>query len=99
MLFNNLRVITPQSFNNLILRVVTQTLRDVCLLSLNKNLEELSNAYGVTGREEEVRNLMIKLMKPHVDEIVVDKLENVIAIKKGKKSSPKVMLAAHMGEA
>ena len=67
-------------------------------MSLNENLEKLSNAYGVTGREEEVRNLMIKLMKPHVDEIVVDKLENVIAIKKGKKSSPKVMLAAHMDE-
>jgi len=41
---------------------------------------------------------MIKLMKPHVDEIIVDKLENVIAVKKGKKGSPKVMLAAHMDE-
>jgi putative aminopeptidase FrvX len=41
---------------------------------------------------------MIKLMKPYVDEIVVDKLENVIGIKKGKKSKPKVMLAAHMDE-
>jgi putative aminopeptidase FrvX len=67
-------------------------------LSLKENLEKLSNACGVTGREEEVRNLMLKLMKPYVDEIVVDKLENVIAIKKGKKSSPKVMLAAHMDE-
>jgi putative aminopeptidase FrvX len=67
-------------------------------LSLKENLEKLSNACGVTGREEEVRNLMVKLMKPYVDEIVVDKLENVIAIKKGKKSSPKMMLAAHMDE-
>ncbi|UCF44812.1 MAG: M42 family metallopeptidase [Candidatus Bathyarchaeota archaeon] len=67
-------------------------------MSLSENLEKLSNAYGVTGREEEVRNLMTKLMKPYVDEIVVDKLENVIAIKKGKRSSPKVMLAAHMDE-
>jgi len=67
-------------------------------MSLNENLEKLSNACGVTGREEEVRNLMIKLMKPYVDEIIVDKLENVIAVKKGKKSSPKVMLAAHMDE-
>ena len=68
------------------------------LLSLNENLEKLSNTCGVTGREEEVRKLMIKLIKPHADEIVVDKLENVIAVKKGKKSSPKVMLAAHMDE-
>jgi endoglucanase len=67
-------------------------------MSLSEDLEKLSNACGVTGREEEVRNLLIKLMKPHVDEIVVDKLENVIAIKKGKESKPKVMLAAHMDE-
>ncbi|MEM2108020.1 MAG: M42 family metallopeptidase [Candidatus Bathyarchaeia archaeon] len=67
-------------------------------MSLSENLEKLSNAYGVTGREDEVRSLLIKLMKPYTDEVVVDKLENVIAIKKGKKSSPKVMLAAHMDE-
>ena len=67
-------------------------------MSLNENLEELSNACGVTGREEEARNLLIKLMKPYADEIEVDRLENVIAIKKGKKSKPKIMLAAHMDE-
>ncbi len=67
-------------------------------MSLNQNLEKLSNANGVTGSETEVRNLMIKLMKPYVNEIVIDKLENVIAIKKGKKTAPKVMLAAHMDE-
>jgi endoglucanase len=68
-------------------------------MSLSENLEKLSNACGVAGREEEVRNLMIKLMKPYADQIVVDRLENVIAIKKGnKKNAPKVMLAAHMDE-
>src|SRR4030043_1082666 len=67
-------------------------------VSLSENLEKLSNACGVAGREAEVRNLMIKLLKPHVDEICVDKLENVIALKKGKKTAPKVMLAAHMDE-
>jgi endoglucanase len=67
-------------------------------MSLSENLEKLSNACGVAGREEEVRNLMIKLMKPYADDIFVDKLENVIAIKEGKKKAPKVMLAAHMDE-
>ena len=67
-------------------------------MSLSENLEKLSNACGVAGREEEVRNLMVKLMKPYADEINVDKLENVIAVKKGKKNAPKVMLAAHMDE-
>jgi putative aminopeptidase FrvX len=67
-------------------------------VSLAEKLEKLSNACGVAGREEEVRNLMLKLMKPYADRIFVDNLENVIAVKKGKKSSPKVMLAAHMDE-
>ena len=67
-------------------------------MSLSENLEKLSNASGVVGREEEVRNLMVELMKPHVDEVCLDKLENVIAVKKGRKNAPKVMLAAHMDE-
>jgi putative aminopeptidase FrvX len=67
-------------------------------MMLNENLENLSNTCGVTGREEEVRNLLIRLMKPYADEILIDKLENVIAIKRGKKSKPKIMLAAHMDE-
>lgn len=67
-------------------------------MSINQNLEKLSNACGVTGRETEVRELMINLMTPHADEIVVDRLENVIAVKKGKEKAPKIMLAAHMDE-
>jgi putative aminopeptidase FrvX len=67
-------------------------------VSLSDNLEKLSNVCGVTGREEEARKLLIKLMKQHVDKINLDKLENVIAIKEGKKGSPKVMIAAHMDE-
>ncbi len=67
-------------------------------MSINQNLEKLSNACGVTGREDQVRNLMIQLMTPYADEIQVDRMENVIAIKKGKAKAPKIMLAAHMDE-
>jgi tetrahedral aminopeptidase len=67
-------------------------------MSLAENLEKLSNARGVAGREEEVRNLMITLLKPYADEVVVDRMENVIATKKGRKTTPKIMLAAHMDE-
>jgi putative aminopeptidase FrvX len=67
-------------------------------MSLAENLEKLSNACGVAGREEEVRNLMIKLLAPYADEVTVDRMENVVAVKKGKKGKPKVMLAAHMDE-
>jgi len=67
-------------------------------LSIESNLEKLSNINGVTGREEAARELIIKLIEPYVDESYEDKLGNVIAIKKGKKSKPKIMLAAHMDE-
>jgi len=67
-------------------------------MTLAETLEKLSNACGVAGREDEVKDLMKKFLKPYVDEIHEDKLGNVIAIKKGKKDSPKVMFAAHMDE-
>lgn len=67
-------------------------------MSINQNLEKLSNACGVTGRESDVRELMIRLLTPYADEIVVDRLDNVIAVKKGKEKAPKIMLAAHMDE-
>jgi tetrahedral aminopeptidase len=67
-------------------------------MSMPENLEKLVNARGVAGREEEVRNLMTQMLKPYADEVAVDKLENVIAIKKGKAGKPKIMLAAHMDE-
>ncbi|UCC59228.1 MAG: M42 family metallopeptidase [Candidatus Bathyarchaeum sp.] len=41
---------------------------------------------------------MKKLLKPYVDETREDRLGNVIAVKKGIKDSPTVMLAAHMDE-
>ncbi len=67
-------------------------------LKLVDVLEKLSNANGVTGREDQVRDLMKKFLKPNVDELREDKLGNVIALKKGNKNAPTVMLAAHMDE-
>ncbi|NLE03421.1 MAG: M42 family metallopeptidase, partial [Crenarchaeota archaeon] len=68
------------------------------MLSLVENLEKLSNACGVAGREQQVRELLIEMLKPYSDELIIDRLENVIAIRKGKKGAPKIMLAAHMDE-
>lgn len=61
-------------------------------------LEKLSNAPGVSGFEDEVRNLMKKELQESVDDLEVDKLGNLIAIKKGKPEGKRVMLAAHMDE-
>lgn len=67
-------------------------------MSLNQNLEKLSNTCGVTGRETQVREVLAQMLQPYVDEIQVDRLENLLAIKKGKAGAPKIMLAAHMDE-
>jgi len=65
---------------------------------LAETLEKLSNACGVAGREEEVRSLMKRFLKPCMNEVKEDRLGNVIGIKEGKKNAPKVMLAAHLDE-
>ena len=67
-------------------------------MALNQNLEKLSNACGVTGRETQVRDLMAEMLKPYADQIQIDRMENVIATKKGKPRGLKIMLAAHMDE-
>ncbi|MDR1993635.1 MAG: M42 family metallopeptidase [Nitrososphaerota archaeon] len=67
-------------------------------MSLNQNLEKLSNACGVTGREKPVQDLLAEMLKPYADEIKTDRMENIIATKKGKPNAPKIMLAAHMDE-
>jgi len=61
-------------------------------------LEKLSNASGVSGFEDEVRNLMMEELKGHVDDLDVDNMGNLIATKNGKPDGKKVMLAAHMDE-
>lgn len=61
-------------------------------------LEKLSNASGVSGFEEEVRNVMMDELKGHVDDMLIDEMGNLIATKNGKVRGKKVMLAAHMDE-
>jgi endoglucanase len=67
-------------------------------MALVEMLEKLSNACGVAGREDEIRSLMQKFLKPYADDVKEDRLGNVIAVKEGKKNAPKVMFAAHMDE-
>ncbi len=63
-------------------------------------LKELSEIAGAPGFEKRVRDLVIDLVKPLVDEVKTDNLGNVIAVKKGKRNpdGKKVMVAAHMDE-
>ncbi|MBD3304591.1 M20/M25/M40 family metallo-hydrolase [Candidatus Woesearchaeota archaeon] len=59
-------------------------------------LKKLLEVQGVSGNEEKVRSLILKEIKKHVKDVIVDKFGNIIAHKKGK--GAKVMLAAHMDE-
>ena len=59
-------------------------------------LKKLTEAYGPSGNEEVIRDIIRDEIKDYVDEIRVDTLGNLIAVKKG--NGVKVMLAAHMDQ-
>jgi len=62
-------------------------------------LKELSEAIGVSGDEESVRAVVLDAVRQHADEVKVDALGNVLALKRGTgQQRLRVMLAAHMDE-
>jgi len=64
-----------------------------------KLLERLCNAVAVSGDEGEVRRIVLEEIKGHAEDVRVDALGNVLAIKKGtEKKRLRVMLSAHMDE-
>jgi endoglucanase len=66
-----------------------------------KLLERLCNVIAVSGDESEVRKIVMEEIKPYADEVKVDAVGNVLAIKRGSARSEnrmRVMLDAHMDE-
>jgi len=64
-----------------------------------KLLEKLCNVIAVSGDEGEVRKIVLAEIKPYADEVKVDALGSVLAIKQGEGKNPtRVMLDAHMDE-
>lgn len=61
-------------------------------------LKKLSNASGTSGFESGIEKIMKTELTSYVDEFTKDNLGSLIAIKKGIKNGPKIMLAAHMDE-
>lgn len=62
-------------------------------------LERLCNASAVTGDEREVRAIVLEEVRPLADEVKVDALGSVLAIRHAKTANPvRVMLDAHMDE-
>src|SRR5512143_196164 len=67
--------------------------------SLLTNLKRLSNANGVSGDESAVRRIVIELIKDHVDDLRVDTMGNVLAVKRARRTARlRIMLDAHMDE-
>ena len=60
-------------------------------------LAEICEAAGAPGFEQRIREIVIREVTPLVDEVRLDNMGNVTAIKKGKESK-KVMIGAHMDE-
>ncbi len=64
-------------------------------------LKTLTETFGPSGYEDEVRKLILKEVKPLADEVRVDTLGNLIVRKKpaaNSKNPKRIMLAAHMDE-
>jgi len=60
-------------------------------------LKEIAEVAGAPGHEQRVREIVIREVTPLVDEIKVDNMGNVYAIKKGQETK-RVMVGAHMDE-
>ncbi|WP_020531567.1 M42 family metallopeptidase [Flexithrix dorotheae] len=63
-------------------------------------LKEICNTPGAPGYESKIRGRIIQEIENHVDELKIDNIGNIIAIKKGSDNpdNKKFMLAAHMDE-
>ena len=59
-------------------------------------LKKLTQIYGPSGNEEEIREFITSEIKDLVDELITDAMGNLIAHKKG--NGKKLMFAAHMDE-
>lgn len=62
-----------------------------------KLLKELCEAPGIPGREQPIIDIMKRELTKSTDDVHVDNMGNVIALKKGKKDFS-IMLAGHMDE-
>lgn len=64
-----------------------------------KLLEKLCTANGISGDENNIREIIINEIKDYADEIKIDNLGNILVSKKGKdRAKAKLMLSAHMDE-
>ena len=61
-------------------------------------IKKLVEAYGPSGYEDEVRDIIRAELEGKVDELRTDNLGNLIAYKKGSGGGKRIMISAHMDE-
>jgi len=66
--------------------------------SLRKLLPKLSEAIGISGYEAEAREVIRREVEDLVDDVWVDALGNLLAVRKGKQEHPRILLDAHVDE-
>ena len=67
-------------------------------MSINVQLlAKICETAGAPGHEQRIREIVLEEVTPLVDEVRLDNMGNVTAIKKGKRDK-KVMIGAHMDE-
>lgn len=67
-------------------------------MPINVNLlKEIAEVAGAPGHEQRIREIVLREITPLVDDITIDNMGNVYAIKKGK-NEKRVMVGAHMDE-
>lgn len=59
-------------------------------------LEKMLTAYGPSGHEGRVAEVIREALSGHVDEIYTDVMGNLIAVKKGDGTGKRIMTSAHM---
>ncbi|MBQ9941325.1 MAG: M42 family peptidase [Clostridia bacterium] len=62
-------------------------------------LEKLCNASGVSGNDDEVKDIIINEIRNYCDRLYIDRVGNLIGLKKGRKvSKNRIMICAHTDE-
>ncbi|MEZ0290841.1 MAG: M42 family metallopeptidase [Sulfolobales archaeon] len=61
-------------------------------------LKRVTEQVAPSGYEDDVRGIVKDFLKNTADDVYVDSLGNVIAVKRGSRGSGKIMLAGHMDE-
>jgi len=67
-------------------------------MSINVNLlKEICEVAGTSGFEQRIREVVLREVTPLVNEVSIDNMGNVVAVKNGK-GDKRVMIGAHMDE-